>query len=57
VKRFALFLALLAPVVSQSEIPLAERRSGYEFMSRETRAMQDDEITGPAVLTLLDGEA
>lgn len=56
-KRFALFLALLAPVVSQSEIPLAERRSGYEFMSRETRAMQDDEITGPAVLTLLDGEA
>ena len=56
-KRFALFLALLAPVVYQSEIPLAERRSGYEFMSRETRAMQDDEITGPAVLTLLDGEA
>ena len=56
-KRFALFLALLVPVVSQSEIPLAERRSGYEFMSRETRAMQDDEITGPAVLTLLDGEA
>lgn len=56
-KRFALFLALFAPVVSQSEIPLAERRSGYEFMSRETRAMQDDEITGPAVLTLLDGEA
>ena len=56
-KRFALLLALLAPVVSQSEIPLAERRSGYEFMSRETKAMQDDEITGPAVLTLLDGEA
>jgi sulfur-oxidizing protein SoxA len=36
---------------------LAERRSGYEFMSRETRAMQDDEATGPAVLWLLDGEA
>jgi hypothetical protein len=30
-----------------AEIPLAERRSGYEFMSRETRAMQDDEATGP----------
>jgi L-cysteine S-thiosulfotransferase len=42
---------------SAGEIPLAERRSGYEFMSRETRAMQDDEVTGPAVLTLLDGEA
>jgi L-cysteine S-thiosulfotransferase len=26
-------------------------------MSRETKAMQDDEVTGPAVLTLLDGEA
>jgi sulfur-oxidizing protein SoxA len=39
------------------EIPLAQRKSGYEFMSRETRAMQDDEITGPAALTLLDGEA
>ena len=39
------------------EIPLSERKSGYEFMSRETKAMQDDEVTGPAVLTLLDGEA
>jgi sulfur-oxidizing protein SoxA len=55
------FLALL-PVVfstllSAGEIPLAERRSGYEFMSRETRAMQDDEATGPAAFSLLDGEA
>jgi sulfur-oxidizing protein SoxA len=33
------------------------RRSGYEFMSRETQAMQDDEATGPAALWLLDGEA
>jgi L-cysteine S-thiosulfotransferase len=33
------------------------RKSGYIFMSRETQAMQDDEVTGPAVLTLLDGEA
>jgi len=39
------------------EIPLSERKSGTEFMSRETRAMQDDAVTGPAVLTLLDGEA
>jgi sulfur-oxidizing protein SoxA len=33
-----------------------ERRSGYEFMSAETRAMQDDDSTNPAVLSLLDGE-
>ena len=26
-------------------------------MSRETQAMQDDELTGPAALWLLDGEA
>jgi len=45
------------PAAAAGEIPLAERRSGYEFMSRETRAMQDDAVTGPAVLWLLDGEA
>jgi L-cysteine S-thiosulfotransferase len=49
-------LLVLGPATA-AEIPLSERRSGYEFMSRETRAMQDDEITGPAVLMLLDGEA
>jgi sulfur-oxidizing protein SoxA len=48
---------LFSALVSAGEIPLAERRSGYEFMSRETRAMQDDDVTGPAVLWLLDGEA
>ena len=48
---------MLAHVAAAAEIPLHERRSGYEFMSRETRAMQDDEVTGPAVLALLDGEA
>ena len=52
------FLLILFPaLVCAGEIPLAERRSGYEFMSKETRAMQDDEATGPAVLWLLDGEA
>ena len=51
------FLLLLAAAAAGAEIPLAERRSGYEFMGRETRAMQDDEITGPAALWLLDGEA
>jgi len=44
-------------LLSAGEIPLAERRSGYEFMSRETRAMQDDEATGPALFSLFDGEA
>jgi len=40
-----------------AEIPLAERHSGYEFMGRETRAMQDDDATNPGMLWVLDGEA
>src|SRR4029450_7440528 len=40
-----------------AEIPLAERKSGYDFMSRETRAMQDDDTTNPGMLWVLDGEA
>jgi sulfur-oxidizing protein SoxA len=52
------FILLLFPaLLCAGEIPPSERKSGYEFMSRETRAMQDDELTGPAVLWLLDGEA
>lgn len=43
--------------VAGAEIPLGERRSGYEFMSRETRAMQDDDATNPGVFWVLDGEA
>ena len=39
------------------EIPLAERRSGYEFMSRETRAMQDDDTANPGMLWVLEGGA
>jgi sulfur-oxidizing protein SoxA len=48
---------MLPALVWAGELPLAERRSGYDFMSKETRAMQDDAVTGPAVLWLLDGEA
>jgi sulfur-oxidizing protein SoxA len=51
-----LLLILLCSTAAWADLPLAERRSGYEFMGRETRAMQDDEATGPAALWLLDGE-
>ena len=52
--------ALLLPLVflachAGAQIPLAERRSGYDTMSRETRAMQDDDATNPATLWVLDG--
>ncbi|HTT10777.1 MAG TPA: sulfur oxidation c-type cytochrome SoxA [Burkholderiaceae bacterium] len=51
-----LVLALLRPS-GAAEIAAEERRSGYEFMSAQTRAMQDDEAANPATLWLLDGEA
>ena len=38
------------------EIGNAARRSGYEFMSSDTKAMQDDDTANPAMLSVLDGE-
>ena len=49
----ALFLATLA----LAEIPLDQRRSGYDMMSPATKAMQDDDTSNPATLSVLDGEA
>ena len=51
----ALALALLAGTAPAGEIPTAERRSGYDFMSRETRTMQDDDTANPGMLGVLDG--
>lgn len=42
---------------ARAEMPLAERRSGYEDMGQATRAMQDDDATNPATLWVLDGES
>jgi len=54
---FRLFLLLALAGAASAEIPLAERRSGYEDMGRETRAMQDEDAVNPATLWVLDGEA
>ena len=43
--------AMAAPIAP------GDRRSGYDFMSRQTQAMQDDELTGPAVFALAEGES
>ena len=40
-----------------AEIPLSERRSSYELMSRDTKAMQDEDTANPGMLSVLDGEA
>ena len=54
--RAALCLAALAASASAGEIPLGERRSGYDLMGRETRAMQDDDTANPGMLWVLEGE-
>jgi sulfur-oxidizing protein SoxA len=48
---------LTAGAVGAAEIPQAERRSGYSFMTPDTRAMQDDDTANPGMLWVLDGEA
>ena len=54
----AIFAALLmAEAVGATEIPQAERRSGYSFMTPDTQAMQDDDTSNPGMLWVLDGEA
>jgi sulfur-oxidizing protein SoxA len=40
-----------------AEIPLDQRHSDYDDMSRDNKAMQDDDTSNPAMLTVLDGEA
>jgi len=53
----ALGALLLAVSALAAEIPRAERRSGYDFMSRETRAMQDEDTANPGMLWVLEGGA
>jgi sulfur-oxidizing protein SoxA len=56
-------LALIAAIVMlcvcarAADSPTDERHSGYDFMSRETQAMQDDEAANPGMLAVFDGEA
>src|SRR5262245_48085912 len=44
-----------AASVCAGEIAPGDRRSGYDFMGRETRAMQDDDTANPGMLWVLDG--
>ena len=57
--RFASLIVLSALLMSDAvgaEIPLSERRSGYSFMTPDTKQMQDDDTTNPGMLWVLDGE-
>lgn len=48
-------LALFAG--ARAEIPLDQRKSGADFISPATRAMQEDDTANPAMLATLDGES
>jgi sulfur-oxidizing protein SoxA len=52
----ALFLAALAIPACAADMPPSGRSSGYDLMSSETRAMQDDDAANPGMLWVLDGE-
>src|SRR2546428_8360196 len=55
-KAVALLGAIaIAASAFAGEIAPSERRSGYDFMSRETRAMQDDDTANPGMLWVLEG--
>jgi sulfur-oxidizing protein SoxA len=49
-------LCLIDSPTSGNEIPASEKRSDYEFMSAETRAIQDDDSVNPGMFSVLEGE-
>jgi sulfur-oxidizing protein SoxA len=53
----ALVLFAAPNAARSADIPLDQRRSSYADLSRDTKAMQDDDTVNPATLWVLDGEA
>jgi sulfur-oxidizing protein SoxA len=51
-----LLITAAVPLLA-TEIPDAQRRSGYSFMTPDTQAMQDDDTSNPGMLWVMDGEA
>lgn len=50
-------LGLAAASAALADIPADQRKSGAQFMSPQTRAMQEDDTANPAMLSVLDGES
>jgi sulfur-oxidizing protein SoxA len=48
--------ALICSVVAAAEIEDGDRRSGFDFMTPETQALQADDIANPGMLWVLQGE-
>jgi L-cysteine S-thiosulfotransferase len=56
-RAIAVAVLLVAAGIASAEIPPAERRSGFSFMSPENQAIQNDDTANPGMLSVLDGEA
>jgi L-cysteine S-thiosulfotransferase len=57
--RVLIFISALlvgAGIARADDIPLDQRRSDSDFVSTDTRAMQNDDTANPAMLVVLDGE-
>jgi sulfur-oxidizing protein SoxA len=52
-----LIAAGIAAPLFAAEIPQAERRSGFSFMTPDTQGIQNDDTANPGMLWVLDGEA
>jgi L-cysteine S-thiosulfotransferase len=52
-----LLLSAAVAALPAAEIPQAQRRSGFSFMTPDTQAMQNDDTANPGMLGVLDGEA
>ncbi len=57
-RNIIIAIALLTSLPAfAADIPSTERRSDYELMGPQTRAMQDDDTANPGMLWALDGQA
>jgi L-cysteine S-thiosulfotransferase len=54
---FGAALALVATIAVAAEIAPEARRSGYDFASAATRAMQDDDTANPGMMWVSQGES
>lgn len=55
--RRILLTMLVAGTANAADSPVTERRSGFDFMSRETQAMQREDALNPGMLWVAEGEA
>ena len=51
-----ILLTVLGGMPAADEIPMQDKRSGFDFMAPENRAMQEDDMSNPGMLFITEGE-